>query len=584
MLETIYFLELAFYTFIFLLLFLIIFFPIGNLIVSQLKIEISPEFQFLLSLALGILFQALLIGISIKFGLNNHSIAWLIRIIVIASTAHYFTWQRKNFKPLAKKENLYITILFYLFLLLSNSVTALPNNNWRNISHEQTRMIFNLPVDNFLPYQGARFILDRLNPNNIQVAGGWKFSDRGPLAALATATVFLFANIDENNHWSDASRGLVFIYQTLVSSLNLLALLVVYFICLECFGLSCAIMASLFLCSNYFFIMNTAFTWPKFFMIFYFFLGLYFLKKSLSLWIPGVLVAAALLSHNSVVFSLPVLGLFLLFQLSKKYSLSPFKPKEIFLTVLRTWPFLLGFIATLAPWSHFKRSYAAASEKLLFMHLLCDQSDTMPTTGSFQQAFLDHLKNTPLEKMLHTAFVNLVYPVDVVFTWEALGLLKHNILLSINILCAYTFFQLYLAVGVIAFLAFIVSLFLAYKDQKIKNLVYIVLISFSSYPVASLLFACERTTHNHHCGYPAFTISMILAAYILSKNNFLSNTLAKLQIGFSLMFAAIFIYYHSELRIFMHASPYYFSFQALIVLLILLLPLIIFRKIDNNYE
>lgn len=583
MLEISYFFELAFHILLFLILFLLIFFPIGNFITSKLKLKISGQFKFLLSIAFGILFHALLIAICIKLHLNNNTLSWLIRIIVVLSSANFIQKHSWQLKALAKKENLYITILFYLFLLLANSIIALPNNNWRNISHEQTRMVVNLPVDNFLPYQGARIIVDRLSANTFDVAGGWKFSDRGPLAAFATATVFLFADINEGDHWSEASRGLVFIYQILVSALNLLALLVVYYICLECFGLYPAVLASLFLCSNYFFIINIAFTWPKFFMIFYFFLGLYFIKKPVPLWIPGMLTGAALLSHNSVVFSLPALGLFLLFYLSKKYSLSLLKPKELFLSSLKAWPFIFGFIATIAPWSYYKKFYAPESKKLLFMHLLCDQSDKMPS-GSFKLAFIDHITNTPIEKLLHTALINLVYPVDVVYTWGAFRLFGSNPFYALNSLSSYTFFQLYLAVGILAFLGFIFALFISYKDRKIKNLIYIVLISFSSYPVASALFACERTTHNHHCGYPAYTISIILGAYILSKNNFLCNTLAKLQIGTSLMFAALFIYYHSELKIFFHAAPYYFFFQALLILLILLLPLLIFKNQKETYE
>lgn len=540
--------------------------PAGRLIIESIFPELHLNGKILGSLVLSILVYALLLTLCLVLKLDNDLIAWILRFAVVVSLAGYL---RKGFwRELGNRDVNLALVLVFLYSLLSVLVIAVPAGDLQDVIWDKSLLMSSLPIDSIIPYNVSRYILEGLDPNVLEISPGWKLSDRGPLAGMLNAVVFLLLGLRENTHWMQSSPGLYFVYQSLMTVLNALSILAVWFVGLELFGRKAGGFALLLLSTTYFYFLNTFFVWPKFFMAF-FVLSAVFVgsgdRKSYPL--SALFFVAAILSHNSALPSL-VLWLIYLFTFvfirSEPFKMRQFSVNRLYHALRPALGYLLFVLLGLLPWIYYKGVVSPPSPRLPYMHFFCiyDADISNLTLGT---AFKRYMSTRTWSDVLQVRGMNLAYPFNPLpFVHELRSFFEKPFLLMSR-LADLTFFQLFLGIGIPTFVLFVGGIVIWWK----KLWVY-VLCGLGAVIGLALVSGCYPNTVNHQWAYTAFLVIAIGAGSVLARvPNLLSVILAALIVGSNLVFLLIYLLYRPLIKPFLHFDMAFLCFMGLCAVLFL---------------
>ncbi|MBP9838846.1 MAG: hypothetical protein KBC84_09040 [Proteobacteria bacterium] len=576
-----YLLELALNTFLTLSLGAVIFLPLGIIFENKLFAGLSTKkIAFASGVACSLIFYVLVFAVVIFLAVPTSYYPTLFRLLVFVSfvVASYFYKERIKITG----EGILITLLFYLYVLLCQGMSAFPNLNYRDVTAINTEVLTNLPSDNIIPYQVSRYITENIDPNKTILTSDWKLADRGPFAGIINAVVFSVLDVKESNHWEKTTIRLFFVYQTIACALNLLSLFLVYAICADYFGRQTAIVASIMTSLNYFYLVNIIFTWPKFLMSFYILLALCFINiKGRQFW-AGVFAAAGLLSHDSALFYIVSLAACLVFRFLKDNSYDIIKTikqtKELLFISLRMF---LGFLLVYSPWVIAKKFYLTNSSKLLYFHLFCLTEETADAPTLYQ-GLIDYYRLNSLQGILKIKLSNILYPINIFFEGFSLRGIFHSPLTTLNNLGQYYFLRYWLVVGVVVILLVLVSAIKLRKDKISDCLFGLLLMIVLPLLVASISFGCPDSTASHHWCYPAFLFSMIIAARVATVSGVWVQTLLAINTAFLTIISYLVFGFHSQAKLFLHASNTYIYFTIGMLLLTIAVYILLIFQADNK--
>ena len=384
-------------------------------------------------------------------------------------------------------------LCLFLFYLLCTVMSYGPTFEPSEGISLRVASMFSLPIDNLIPYNTARFFLERISPLEREVVPTWNVLERGPVSGLLVASVFFLLRVKEYGAWLSPDEDSYFIYQQLLMFLNSFALVAVWEVASKFGGRRAGSFSVLFLISTFFFLLNTVYTWPKFFMasllLLSLVMGFHYRKFAFS----GLLFALSVFIHDSAVFCLPGYFAVLIWQIfvGKKYRKKDF----IHLLLFSVFPIL--------SWQLIKSSYSVDSSRMLYHHLLCWQEVELPKEPIFL-AYVDYLKNQSLSDLLALKISNLWYPFDLFHVFDAN---IKSVASLYNALSHLSFFQFVHGVSFIAVAMVIFSICVERGQSKTRSLV---LVTFGALFFAAIVYGCRLSTWSHHWAYPAFLTTSIV--------------------------------------------------------------------------
>ena len=571
-------LELLGYTFVLYLILSIALIPCGYLLAERFLKLHSWRMKLLASFGFSSILYSSVLVLLIAPGLSNKIISNIFLLVIVLFFVIFCA--EKHWRILLKKEFIQISILKYLFLSLTLLYSAFPDGDLRNIKAEQSMYLVMLPSDNIISYNFSRLLISRINLNLVDVTPNWKASDRGPLAALVNSVFFVLFGLEGGEFWMDSSSVLFFVYQFILSYLNILSLLAVWLIACEFLNKRAAAFSVILLSSTYFYFVNILFSWPKFYMA-------YFILLAIALWanqerrywfIPGVFLGAAMLSHEMAAFSVAAFLALAFFTKLKEYrNLFPAIGNH-FKVLLRLFrPILhmfLGFISLVGSWNLFKALYAPSSSRGIYFHLYCYQGQDVENVSLLSLA-KDYIEQHSLIDSLLIRLGNLWYPFNFEYLFVEVFDRWSTPLYLINYIQPYIFFQFFPSLGVFFVILFFLGLF-----NNFKTLMPFFTVCFGSLFFAALTAGCEHATVNHVWAYPVFLVSALFAGAAVAKGGMLSAIFCGLSVGLSLVCAITYLIYHSILKVFLHASVLYFS--SALVILALFICLCLYTSKDDS--
>lgn len=514
------FIELSFSSLLLYVFFLTLFLPAGSVALGRDKAKNIP-----LSFACSFLIYGLILSYAIFFSFSAKITQAVLIFTYILS--FYLFFKNRQHETYLNKDSLYLFSYLFFYLLFLLSYAAFPTLNFRDISGAQTMMLSGLAIDNLIPYQASRFILEGYDPANVEVVKTWMFSDRGPLASVLNSVVFLILGLSERESFLWTSSGLAFVYQALMSFLNILSLVAVYLVSKELFSRKAAKISVLLLSTSYFYFLNTFYSWPKFFMAFFVLSGAYLFIKEKKL--SAILFGLALLTHEISIFYLATFLLILLFRKDRS-----FKKLGIFLVVL----FLVY-----SPWLYFKSLYPA-SPRGTYYFLFCYTG--LDVNISFLEMLTTYFKERGSLGILKLSAINIFYPFDL----GNLFFIPEHFVYFLDRVEHASFMQFLPAVGVFYFLIYLFS----FDKKSLLNywgLLTLVLVS--------ILSGCLRGTINHVWCYPFYLVVFIyLGRAALKDSNFIKSLLF-LGLTTQVFFLIFFLF--NDKNILLHANSSYFLVQ-----------------------
>ncbi|HQH28229.1 MAG TPA: hypothetical protein PLP17_12585, partial [Oligoflexia bacterium] len=439
----------------------IVFLPAGHLAAAYLGANLSSRIQLLLAYGISLLSFSLFFAAGLWLRISIPTIQILLMSAISVLLGLWIV--QKKYAALFQKDAAWFYLVWLLYFVLTLAATAFPRGDFREITAHTSMMLANLPIDNHIPYNFARYIVEHIDPNKLEVVPTWRASDRGPLGGLAAALFFILLGEKEQLPWLLTSPGLYFVCQAVVSFLNLLSLLGVWVLAVELLDRTSARYAVILTGINYFYFLNIFFSWPKFLMAYFLLCALYLWQRlGLRLW-AGIFFAGAMLSHDSAAFCLAVSGLLLLYEAAKNAALAIKSGQTVFLHRSREFmrtllPMGIGFAATMAPWVLYKRFYSPPSPRLLYLHLFCDK-DTSTVKSSFCEALRAYLRDNSWNEIIGTRVYNLWYPFDpypslirIRDLWQSPAVLLNHFHMPV-------FFQFTWGAGGAAFILFLLGLY-----------------------------------------------------------------------------------------------------------------------------
>jgi len=569
--------ELSFYSLLLYLLLTALLFPLGYIAAHYLTPNLSERAKHLCSFGYSSLFYALLFCGLILLGLSNKQIAFILIAIIFGAAV--LLLQKFRFAWL-NREVIFIHSFLFLYLLLTLSISAFPTGNLQDIRVDNTMLLTGLPIDNLIPYNVSRYLVERINFNAVEVVPNWNATDRGPLAAIINAVIFVILNLQETALWLSSSPYLAFVYQTVISYLNLLSLLAVWLITAEYFGKRTALLAILFLSAAYFYFLNIQFSWPKFYMAYFLMCAVYLWQNAHSYKLAGIFSAAAALSHDSANFSAIALAALILIStaLSRSGANSIkirviFSIKNLYYSALPAIGFIVFYLLTQSPWIAVKKFYAPPSPRLVYFHLFCYQGQNVEGFG-FGGMLKQYLSENSIAKILEVRLANLIYPFDPRPIAEQLVALWQTPFAFFAKTGHLVFFQLINGIGIPLFLLFLIGCIAARNDKQFRSFTPFLIVTYLSLVVAAIISGCRNNTVNHVWAYMAFCVSVIPAAYLVSKARVWATLIAALGVGLNVTLAVFYVYYQSQVRPFLHGSNSYTYSALTLLILVVALPML----------
>ncbi len=559
---------LSLFPFVYFSLFIL---PVGQIVCEYFLRSRDSRIQIVVGLGYSLIFYSLLLTLLLALSFSPSVMAWVLRGVTLISLLYWIL--RGGFFRFFNRENVALFSLFFFYFLLTLSVSSFPDLNYRNVSADLTQRLLSLPVDNIIPYNFSRYILESISPSRIDIVHLWKASDRGPIGGLMNAASFLILGIQENQNWSEVSPGLYFIYQALLSYLNLFSFLAVWFVTAHVFGRKAASISLLILITGCFYFVNIIFSWPKFLMAYFVFVSVFMHLVKINPFVIGVMMGAAVLSHDAGIFYVAGLGLLFCVEAIKnvlKNKLKIVSLKPLFL-------YVLGYVLINIPWSVFKKYYSAPSPRLLYLHLFCDtrvESSNVPLLEELKY----YLANNTLMEILSTRLGNLYYPFDMssaFYITEINLTVSEYIVTILNNLPGESFHRFIWGFGFIPFLLIIYSLIKSRKLEQSKKTILLTLFFtiFSALIFASFISGCSGNTTNHHWAYPIFLAAAFAVGSLFSIENKFNSIFVKFLLSFSVALniftSVLYIHYHSLIRPVLHGTVAYFIFQAVVSFLCL---------------
>lgn len=538
-----HFIELSAYSLALYLFFLMLFIPLGTVVSRKLLREHSDEFCFLSSFGFSAITYALVLTAGLFFKLGNETLQ--IVLLCIFGSGFYFFIAKREYRIFFQREIIFILCFFFLYLLWQLAFVSFPENNFRDISAFQTMFLADLPVDNIIPYNLSRYVIEGYDPNELEIVKYWQVSNRGPLAGLLNAVVFIMLGLEETEAWLYTSSGLAFLYQALMSFLNLLSLFTVFFITKKIYGKKAAIFAILALSISYFYFLNTFFTWPKFFSAYFLLTALYmlFLQKERNFFVFGLFLAAAYLSHDLAIFFIASLAVYFLYFIFKKKV----SAKSSLIA-------LGSFLLLYSPWLYFKTAISVGTARGIYLFAFCYSEEDVNIP--FSKMLFDYFGDNHLIGIFKIRLYNLFYP----FNLKTYFLKTNNWISYLDQVEHIAFNQLIGALSIPFFILFI--LHFAKKENREKYLPFF-LIGLCSLLFCSALAGCFAGTANHQWCYPFYLILFIAIGGKMSENSPLTNILVFVAISFNIFSTLYFL--HNDQKIFLHAAPSYFIAQSVLL-------------------
>lgn len=528
----------------------LVFYPPGRMLLEQSCPDTPLRLKQLASFGISAIVYAAILTLGLHYELSNGTLSLALLALCslgLASWLHRGTYRQ----DLSLEMAIGFTLIF-LYAYLATVFVAFPDGNFKDISWDQTIHLSTLPVDSVIPYNVSRYIVERIDPNLLEVVPSWRMSDRGPLGGMSNAVIFLFLGLEESARWVTSSPGLYFAYSLVITSANLLSLLAVLFIGWEWFGRRGALCSTLILTTTYFYFLNTFFTWPKFFMAYYVLTALAIWLSRKNWLLTGILFGGASLSHNSALFSFLIFTTFALGGL----GISLFKQQTSLPQALRNGgSFLGGYIVITSPWIIFKQLFSAPSPRLVYMHAFCIFDPDVDKL-SFSDAFSRYLSNNSLNMIIETKMMNIIYPFNPSWLVEHMTPWRGVMYFLFNI-SHLVFFQLYLAVGVIFFIFSLMALYCSRKDKSFPLIVWSMGICLGAVVVLALASGCANNTVNHQWAYQAFLAIALAAGWVLSRGGVIVWSLASIGIALNITLGVAYLWYRPTLKPFLHAGSSY---------------------------
>lgn len=556
--------SLLFHAFIYFLFFLLAFLPVGQLLSPRIAPALSARMQILLGFGCSAIIYPLFLTILLAVGLPNPAIAMILRVFIVAAL---FIWCRSSqAKHFFSKEMLTLLALTFCYLALTLAVSAFPDLNYLDVSPRLTMDLSSLPIDNMIPYNFARYVLNRIDPNSINVIDVWKASDRGPIAALSFAGIALALGLSDPGPWSSGAPGVFFIYQAFITFLNLFSLFAVWTLAREFATPRAAALSLLTLLTGSFYFVNVLFSWPKFLMAYFVLTAIALQVLRASPVLTGTFAAAASLSHDSAAFCVAGIGLLIL---CSCYQLKG----NLRARAMPLIHFVLGYALLTSPWSLYKKLYSPPSPRLIYFHLFCDTRESLNST-SFSEALQYYLAHNGINDILYTKIYNLFFPFDISAPFKFLDLPLSTYFVELfNNIPGETFQRYIWGVSPFIFLVLLSIFGKRRKAEVAKQLLPFIWVTFGALFFVALLSGCLGNSASHVWAAPAILSTALCVGWVLADSGWLLSTLAACGIGLNLVATTIYIHYHSLIRPVLHGSPEYFLLQGALLLLSLLLIL-----------
>ncbi|OVE79952.1 hypothetical protein BVY02_01770 [bacterium J17] len=444
-------------------------------------------------------------------------------------------------------------LLYYLFCLVS---VALPSGRVEDFSPATVAALSDFPIDNLLPYNFSRYLLEGVSFSELEIVPTWSALDRGPIAGLLAACFSLLLGVSDGSHWLSAAPENYFVFQSLMTYLNILPLFAAWLIAGKIWGKSSQVLLLAFLATSYFAFLNVSYTWPKFLMTYFLLAGLYLIYFKNRLLMGATFISLAVLTHQIAWFAVPLVVVFeFLNWLRTRGANIHLRLKAI-----------VAFLLVLSPWYLVKQFSPSPPQRMLRLHLFCDMESELVDLSLFA-AVARFVEEQGITGVITTRLGNLFYPFDL--THGGASWLMHwanpvQLFSSLSHLVAY---QYIFALGLPAFLLFIMHFFYRDKNnEKSKALPQFIATSFGMLLPAVILFACPQSTINHHWAYPAFIVGAMLAATTASRGGLLVSTLFSLAIASNAFYFVLRYYFQGKVAALMQMSQSILVSQIVLIL------------------
>lgn len=309
--------------------------------------------------------------------LNNFGINW----IVICATMIWIIFGIITVRDYKSSSSLKTVSTFYISLLLMAIVYQLIIF-WK--FHFPQSGAIGYPIDNFIPFWVNDIIYHLKPPDSFHLYPEWHISDRPVLFSLVETFFFhLFKIMPFSSlpKYPEYLHPLLF-YYLLSSILNSFVLISVFWLLKQVFNKKVAILGTAIFLLAPFTLINTYFSWPKYFATFFFISAIYFtMRDEKMIWI-GLSLALAYLAHAMYIFFLPGFLIYYMVKIKRHTN------REVFLSSIKL---LFLFFLFILPWIFWVFViYKNPSDKFLrfpfaiFYH----NPEIMASTSSIIETFL----------------------------------------------------------------------------------------------------------------------------------------------------------------------------------------------------
>ncbi len=525
-----------------------------------------------------VLISALLL--SIRYLGFSSSVSFYVLYLLFGSSI-WFCARRGGFRRLLSRDVLPGILFIFAYYLLVVSVAAFPDGALESVSGEGVRLLTGMPLDNIIPFNFARYLVEDIPFDAFEVVPTWAATSRGPLAGSIVASVFLMLGASEKSAWLSTSPVVFFLFQCVMVYLNMLAFLAVCFLARSLFSSRVACWSMLALATSSFVFTNILFTWPKFFMTYYVLVVVLLVlgegvlgegkTKTQGIYI-GLMAAGAYLSHQLSVFYLFPILLFVfarsLWMLQRAVrSALPHPDVRLWhlRENLREIVYITGTLGVaLLPWLLLKRTLPANSPRMQYLHLFCIWDDDVSGL-SFMDALRRYLSENSFLDIAQAKLENFWYPFDVFHPGAHISDLFFEPYRFVSALASVSFFQFIFAIGPILFVLAVLSYSTTtLRNTSVRPLLLLCLIALS---IASLVFACGGNTLNHHWAYPAIALTFIAAASLTDAYSVLPLFVFLLGCAFNALVLILNLAYPDAGVLWLHASEDYFLMPSFALIL-----------------
>lgn len=520
----------------------------GNKPISNFK-----DYQlinFPICLALGSIIWAALTILLVILGYSNSIIQLILALISVYGIIRSFRVFRK-----ITKEIIIVSILCCSFNVLLNVFVNFPDGKLGSVNGLQVMRLAGLEADSMIPYNFSRFIVERIDPSSRDVVPLWRASERPPLLAIVSSGYSILFGATESAPWMETSSFPFSVFQIAGTFMNSLSLILVGVIAIEINSLAAAAAAILLLGTNYFYVLNIFFTWPKFLMAFYLILALYIseLKSyfKLKYYLIGLLLGAALLSHEMCIFTIGVYFILKIVTL-KKFQV---KLPHIYYLVNT----FVGLLVIYLPWVIYKNYTLLPALKGPAYHFFCYKDETYNTSINF--LFHQYVSSFSVKQYFTNVMKNMLFP----FYMPEIAPLFTNPIHYINYGQSFFFSRFVNGFGLFTIPFFVFGGIKIYKNINYKNLFNLLLVLIIGFLALVFTTGCAEYTSNHVWVYPLYLLFSIFVGLGCVKMNYLFCTLFSIQLIINISTLLSYLYFQSSLHISDHSE---LSYRFLIVALI----------------